>query len=469
MDSEVKLRVSRILQDLVKNDDFWGWVLSGIDLMESTTRTPLASLRWNPTKKKYSVVVNPLTIRKLPDAKIQALMQHELIHRALDHIARGRPLYRDPAIPEWLTPTQVNDLVNVAMDLAVHDMIDPNSLTELLEVGAVSAEQFNISAGKSFEQYFYALLGKAKARAPKKDKDPNTEEKEYERWEDLLNRKEESSDENTDEKNTPVPPGELPEPDSERFPEDPEPRAEEDFEELIREQLQKFHEENGEIPEEDMEEAFRELSRVLEQAKQEVIKAKGSLPGNMEELIKKLPVKKISWRSLLEGMIFNSMGGVRKRSWARPSRSGNPYLPGRAGSTAPKTILFCVDTSMSMGSKELGGAIEVLNKTIEYFPGTRVYIAQGDTRVVELDKAKKGDTLVFKGRGGTDLKIFIDLHFTYKSDLTIIFTDGVDTTSDWPVTAQHIIWLVTTRHNNVLKWAAKMGHRALVVEEIGNA
>jgi len=456
---EVSTKISAILQVLVRDDNFWGWVLSGLDI-KPTLEHSIAALRWNKKTKSFSLMINEYALQKVPDIVVQSVLQHECVHRALDHIVRMSEVEDTLPFPEGTPYAQKHTLTNIAADIAVHDMMDSTFVEELKLIGGVTADLYGFPSGLSMEQYAQKL---------------------FDRWLD----KKKQNPSSGDRGDTGVAPGlEGVLPDNEedfslsdleklyQVEEEPEDLPDEELGEgeveertyktLVQEQLHQFHE-NPDIPQEDRQVAAEVMEELLENTKKEIIKCKGSLPGNMEELIKKLQTKKLNWTKLLEQKIFNGLGGTRKRNWGRPNRRGLSYLPGKKPKGAPKTILFCVDTSGSMGSQELGAALDVLYKTLENFPSTKILLAQGDTGITELTVAQKVDTAVFKGRGGTVLRVFLELQQRIKPDLTIMFSDGIDSPSDWPSTLRHIIFLLTTEDNEVFRWAEKRGFQVIYV------
>lgn len=487
LSKKVSEKISAVLQVLVRDDNFWGWVLSGLDI-EPTIEQPFAALRWKQKTKSFSLLVNEHNIMKLSDKTLQALLQHELIHRALDHIPRMKELQDNMPFPEGTPFAAKHSLTNIAADIAVHDMMDPEFVRELEEYGACTAMHFKLPEKLSLEQYAYRLLEatlKTKENDKKqKDQEPGDQEPEDQETEDQeTEAKETTTDEDENEGQGSLPsdlfkdlPSELLSDldtlygDFDESLEEETPNIfskldideEKEFKELVQEQLRRFHD-DPDVPPEDYQNAYDVMQDILEQTKEEVLKSKGSLPGGMQELIKRLPTKKLNWTKLLEKKIFTGMGGVRKRNWGRPNRRRISGLPGTKPKGSPKTILFCVDTSGSMGTKELGAALDVLYKTIEYFPNTKIMVAQGDAAITELTPAKKLNAADFKGRGGTVLKIFLDLQEQLKPDITILFSDGIDSPEDWPITLRHIIFLLTGTNTSVWRWAEQRGYQTIFI------
>jgi len=160
----------------------------------------------------------------------------------------------------------------------------------------------------------------------------------------------------------------------------------------------------------------------------------GSLPGEVEELIKWLKKRKIKIELLDED---NELFGLfrqyertymdynprsNKRIW-RYQR--HPILPVIRPLTG-YTVVIIVDTSASMGGEELSYAIDLIN---ELASKARIYLVEIDVeiqRVREVDEIDQ-EELSFKGRGGTSFKALerLDEHIT-NEDITgcIILTDG---------------------------------------------
>jgi len=121
------------------------------------------------------------------------------------------------------------------------------------------------------------------------------------------------------------------------------------------------------------------------------------------------------------------------------------------GVEAPGHVVFAVDTSGSMSNEELSAAFAEVRRFRETFP-CRLSFVQADAAVKsveefgEMDGLNLPDTVIVRGRGGTDFQPVFDWFAEHAADsrsALIYATDGFGTfppaPPGWPV-----VWLRTS-------------------------
>jgi predicted metal-dependent peptidase len=146
--------------------------------------------------------------------------------------------------------------------------------------------------------------------------------------------------------------------------------------------------------------------------------------------------------------------GVQDLTWLRPNKrySGSIILPGYTGRNR-SNLVFLVDTSGSMSSKDIGLALGVIQKAIKGGHKIRVYV--GDTRITGEKTPKKLNDLrnTLKGGGGTDMAgIIDDLDKNRRKPVgLIVITDGY---TPWPSHRPSFpVAILITTHQDAPTWA----------------
>ncbi len=196
-----------------------------------------------------------------------------------------------------------------------------------------------------------------------------------------------------------------------------------------------------------LEHAIREGSEAAQRAGTTRPLLAGKLPGRIvEELIGTLdaPEVFVDWRRALRDFVARARAPVH--TWARPSRR----FPGRVGEVpgriwAPRPILrphllVAIDTSMSMGDRELS---EIARQLVPMSELARLTVVQCDVEIAAVHPFD-GRLPSVKGRGGTDLRPVFDPGFLgqQRPDGIVYFTDGQ---GPWPDAPPHIpvLWILT--------------------------
>jgi len=181
---------------------------------------------------------------------------------------------------------------------------------------------------------------------------------------------------------------------------------------------------------EEMDEATQKLIRsqtehIVQQVAEQVEKSRGTIPGEFEELIKKLnevEPPKFDWKGYMRRFAGKSTKTYTKKS----RRKYNKRMPDNPGLKIrrQKHILAAVDTSGSVSTNELK---EFLNELYHLKKtGSEVTVIQCDTAISHIGKFDPKKDWWIHGRGGTDFQPVIDYYNENMHEYSCLFyfTDG---------------------------------------------
>lgn len=157
-------------------------------------------------------------------------------------------------------------------------------------------------------------------------------------------------------------------------------------------------------------------------------KQKGSLSANMERMVEKILNKKLNWKQLLYRYITNEV--QHDFTYARPSRkfiSTGIYFPSTARENIK--IMAAIDTSGSIGQKELALFLGEIYKITKSFPNMELEVLFHDSEISSRSKFNRSNlhkivNLKPTGGGGTSHKEVMDYAIKQRPNLLICFTDG---------------------------------------------
>lgn len=138
-----------------------------------------------------------------------------------------------------------------------------------------------------------------------------------------------------------------------------------------------------------------------------VAKQAGALPAGIERMISELLEPILPWKNILKRFMTEKCND--DFSWRRGNRrflAQGLYLPSRVSDDAMGTMVVAIDTSGSIGQKELdefGGEIADIHKEVR---PQRLIVIYCDAKVNHVDEFGPDDELHFKlhGGGGTDFR-----------------------------------------------------------------
>ena len=202
----------------------------------------------------------------------------------------------------------------------------------------------------------------------------------------------------------------------------------------------------------ELSEAEQKLVRVqtehlLKEVADQVVKSRGTVPGEFAELIKKIlnpEPPKFDWR----GYLRRFTGGSEQTFTKKIRRKFNKRYEDNPGlKIKPKRhILVAIDTSGSVSTNELKefmGEIHHIHKT-----GTEVTICQCDTAISHIEKYNpRSGEIKIHGRGGTSFEPVIEFYNenTHKFTCLVYFTDGEAPAP--PPARGKMLWVMSSKSN----------------------
>lgn len=163
---------------------------------------------------------------------------------------------------------------------------------------------------------------------------------------------------------------------------------------------------------------------IVEDAARETVKRRGTLPGAVSDLLKKLEDSRkpvIDWKRFLRRFVHNSYKEYTLSTRRRESRrfDENPGIKHEQ----EFSLLVAIDSSGSVSNEELQEFIAEIDNIYRTKCDIRILVC--DTRIVQDFEYKgKANNIEIKGRGGTSFEPVLDLYAKTSSSCLVYFTDG---------------------------------------------
>lgn len=185
-----------------------------------------------------------------------------------------------------------------------------------------------------------------------------------------------------------------------------------------------------------------QTKHLVTQVGEQIEKSRGTIPGEFEEIIKKLLTvepAKFDWKGYIRRFVGKSTKTYTKKS----RRKYNKRIPDNPGLKIKqqKHILAAIDTSGSVSTGELK---EFLNELYHLKKtGSEITIIQCDTAISYIGKFDPRRDFTIHGRGGTDFNPVIDYYVENLSKYSCLmyFTDGEAPAPSNP--QGHILWVLS--------------------------
>jgi len=195
----------------------------------------------------------------------------------------------------------------------------------------------------------------------------------------------------------------------------------------------------------------------------------GTVAGHLRERVLATLKPKLNYRAILRHFRASILSTRRILTRMKPSRRyGFIYMGSRRDFST--RLLFAVDVSGSIDSKDLARGFSIINQFFKYGIES-IDVIQFDTDIrgqpLALKRARREITVV--GRGGTSFAPvieYIDEHRNY--DGLIIFTDGYAPTPPRPRNkGTRILWLFNneTSYHRMRKGLYQIGHAVFLKED----
>lgn len=176
-------------------------------------------------------------------------------------------------------------------------------------------------------------------------------------------------------------------------------------------------------------------------------KRMGNLPGSLERLLSDLFEAKIPWRDKLHR--FMTEKAQDDFSWRKGNRrflAQDLYLPGRDSTNNMGEVVVVIDTSGSIGDKELTEFASEIDGIIAETSPERTYVIYCDCEVAHVDTFERGDdfTVTRDNIGGGGTCFIPPFEWLKERDITprclVYLTDGYGSFPD----EQHfpVMWVI---------------------------
>lgn len=212
---------------------------------------------------------------------------------------------------------------------------------------------------------------------------------------------------------------------------------------------------NGDVPDhstweefEDMTDAEKKLiekqvQKILQDAKEQTIKKRGNVPGEIEGLIviEEITKPKFDWRGYIRRFTGVSTKVFTKKIRRKENRryEDNPGLKIKMR----QHMLLAIDTSGSVSDTELAEFMNEIHHI--YKAGVDITIVQCDTSIRSIEPYRGKNEINVLGRGGTEFDPVLDYYNANLKKYTslVYFTDGECYTSVKP--KSKVLWVLSER------------------------
>jgi len=371
--------LSKTSKELMLKEPYYGFFLIMLNKLWDSKRVPTAGVSKNGIN--YQLAINPEFWESLSEDHRLGLLKHELLHIAFGHLT---------------TFFKFTDkkLANVAMDMEINQYIDKQYLPE----GGIDIDNYEDLHldRKAGARYYYDKLKQLQDEKNKNGTCGNAP------MDQLLD----------DIENGNV----------------PDHSTWEEFENLT-EAEQKLIE--------------KQLQKVLSDAKEQTIKKRGTVPGEIEGVIvvEEIVPPKFDWRGFIRRFTGVSTKVFTKKIRRKENRrfSDNPGLKVKMR----QHMLLAIDTSGSVSDDELR---EFMGEIYHIYKcGVDITIVQCDTQIRSIEPYKGKFEMKAYGRGGTEfdpvLEYFNENQKKYTS--LVYFTDGECWTHVRP--KGNVLWVLSER------------------------
>src|SRR6056297_1550365 len=432
--------IERVIQQGIKNNDFYAYILSAIDRRVDETAQGIAYVSLNAKKASWMLVVNPVNFDNMlkqanknqqiqKETLLYAILLHEFFHLARDHFERSKELKGFYSLKT----------VNIAADLAINCTL-PHLLQETLRrAGGLFPDQFGFDNRLSLEQYLENIL-------KKKDKNGNIEYAENGLKEEKK-RENEGKESKISKINIDGP---------QQF-EDVSITISE-LEELEK-AIDKGQYSAKAYPNLATSKLKNDLKKMIENLKKFGLDIENSRDRNagigsggfgwlIDWIFKEA---KIPWKKLLKNSL---LGNTRSREWYRSFRRTHPrsdsgiLLKGKYPFKQEK-VLVLLDTSGSMGKEDYQQFFGVLNSLKK--DGIEAFVSQWDYGKLHMEPTPLVSYLrhyyaQITGGGGTDMAagvIYVHEHYPDFQRIIVVTDGGTPYFTEDNPSPVPVIWLIT--------------------------
>ena len=414
--------LSKTAKDLMLKEPYYGFFLIMLNKLWSK-KLPTAGVGKNGIN--YQLVVNPDFWEDLTEQHRLGLLKHELLHIAFGHLT---------------TVFKFSDrkMANIAMDMEINQYIDaswlpggelsPDQFKQLKET--VKAELEQAKENNATQEELLAISKKLPARGIMIDDyaELNLDRKAgaryyYEKLKEAKDKKDQNGTSGSPDFDDLC--DQMDSGDGNGL---PDHSTWDEFENLS-EAEQKLIE--------------KQLQKVLGDAKEQTVRKRGSVPGEIEGVIviEEIVAAKFDWRGYIRRFTGISTKVFTKKIRRKENRrfSDNPGLKIKM----KQHMLLAIDTSGSVSNEEL---LEFMNEIHHiYKAGVDITIIQCDTSIRSIEAYRGKNDLKVQGRGGTEFDPVLDYYNENSKKYTslVYFTDGECDANVKP--KGNVLWVISER------------------------
>ena len=369
--------LSKISKELMLKEPYYGFFLIMLNKLWDSKRVPTAGVSKNGIN--YQLAINPEFWESLSDDHKLGLLKHELLHIAFGHLT---------------TFFKFSDrrLANVAMDMEINQYIDKDWLPE----GGIDIDNYqdlNLDR-KAGCRYYYDKL---------------------KQFQDEKNKNGTCGNEPMDQLLDAIESGNT-----------PDHSTWEEFEDMTEAEKKLIE---------------KQLQKVLSDAKDQTLKKRGFIPGEIEGLIiiEEIVKPKFDWRGFIRRFTGVSTKVFTKKIRRKENRrfSDNPGLKVKMR----QHMLLAIDTSGSVSDNELK---EFMSEIYHIYKcGVDITIIQCDTTIRSIEDYKGKFEMSVIGRGGTEFDPVLEYFNANQKKYTslVYFTDGECYAHVKP--KGHVLWVLS--------------------------
>ena len=409
--------LSKISKDLMLKEPYYGFFLI---MLNKVWRSNLPTAGVSKHNINYQLAINEEFWNSLTDMHKMGLLKHELLHIAFGHLTS-------------FSSFSNKELANVAMDMEINQYIERSWLpgTDL------TSDEFN------------ALKQAVKAELKEAKENGATQEE----LKAIANK---------------LPPRGVMLEDYEELKLDKKAGCRYYYDQLLRLQDEKNKNgttgnqamddlldniEQGDVPDHSTWEEFdsmtdaekklieKQVQKILQDAKEQTVKKRGNVPGEIEGLIvvEEITKPKFDWR----GYIRRFTGVSTKVFTKKIRRKENHRYEDNPGLKIKmrQHMLLAIDTSGSVSDTELKEFMNEIHHI--YKQGVDITVVQCDTSIRSIEPYKGKNEIKVFGRGGTEFDPVLDYYNANLKKYTslVYFTDGECYTSVKP--KSKVLWVLS--------------------------
>lgn len=409
--------LSKISKDLMLKEPYYGFFLI---MLNKVWRSNLPTAGVSKHNINYQLAINEEFWNSLSDMHKMGLLKHELLHIAFGHLTS-------------FSSFSNKKLANVAMDMEINQYIDRSWLpgTDLTSdefnqlKEAVKAELKEATENGATREELKAIANKLPPRGVMLEDyaDLKLDKKAGCRYYyDQLLRLQDEKDKNGTTGN----------------------QAMDDLLDSI---------EQGDIPDHSTWEEFdgmtdaekklieKQVQKILQDAKEQTVKKRGNVPGEIEGLIvvEEITKPKFDWRGYIRRFTGVSTKVFTKKIRRKENRryEDNPGLKIKMR----QHMLLAIDTSGSVSDTELKEFMNEIHHI--YKQGVDITVIQCDASIRSIEPYKGKNEIKVFGRGGTEFDPVLDYYNANLKKYTslVYFTDGECYTSVKP--KSKVLWVLS--------------------------